>query len=116
MGSEYDNDDKEEEEEEEEEEAVVLGLDGGTTSTICVCIPLRFTLSNDVPPPVLGRAVAGCSNHNSVGETLARDTLKQVMMEALLNSGAKQSAVKAVCLGVSGVNHPKDQDRILNWL
>ncbi|GJU50408.1 N-acetyl-D-glucosamine kinase-like protein, partial [Tanacetum coccineum] len=48
--------------------------------------------------------------------TLARDTLKQVMMEALLNSGAKQSAVKAVCLGVSGVNHPKDQDRILNWL
>nr|GEX37544.1 hypothetical protein [Tanacetum cinerariifolium] len=111
MGSEYDNDDKEE----EEEETVVLGLDGGTTSTICVCIPLRFTLS-DVPPPVLGRAVAGCSNHNSVGETLARDTLKQVMMEALSNSGAKQSAVKAVCLGVSGVNHPKDQDRILNWL
>ncbi|PWA73574.1 N-acetyl-D-glucosamine kinase [Artemisia annua] len=63
MGSEYDNnvvDDK-------EKEAVVLGLDGGTTSTICVCIPLRLTVSDDDVPPVLGRAVAGCSNHNSVG-------------------------------------------------
>ncbi|XP_071718913.1 uncharacterized protein [Rutidosis leptorrhynchoides] len=49
-------------------------------------------------------------------ETLARDTLEKVMMEALSNAGKKQSAVKAVCLGVSGVNHPKDQERILNWL
>ena len=49
-------------------------------------------------------------------EKLARETLKQVMMEALSNSGAKPSAVKAVCLGVSGVNHPKDQERIQNWL
>lgn len=103
-----------------DEEAVVLGLDGGTTSTICVCMPL-FPISNSNhhlpdPLPVLGRAIAGCSNHNSVGETLARDTLEQVMMEALSKSGAKQSAVQAVCLGVSGVNHPKDQERILNWL
>lgn len=109
MGSEYNND--------KEEEEVVLGLDGGTTSTICVCIPLSFSVSDDDDVPhVLGRAVAGCSNHNSVGEKLARETLKQVMMEALSNSGAKPSAVKAVCLGVSGVNHPKDQERIQNWL
>lgn len=48
---------------------VLLGLDGGTTSTICVCIPLSFSVSDDDDhvPPVLGRAVAGCSNHNSVG-------------------------------------------------
>ncbi|KAI3827093.1 hypothetical protein L1987_01157 [Smallanthus sonchifolius] len=98
----------------DEEEAVVLGLDGGTTSTICVCMPLLPNLPD--PLPVLGRAIAGCSNHNSVGETLARNTLEQVMMEALLESGRKQSAVKAVCLGVSGANHPKDQERILNWL
>ncbi|XP_024984344.1 N-acetyl-D-glucosamine kinase-like [Cynara cardunculus var. scolymus] len=101
-----------------DEEALVLGLDGGTTSTICVCMPF-FPICNHhlpVPLPVLGRAIAGCSNHNSVGETLARDTLEQVMMEALSKSGAKKSAVKAVCLGVSGVNHPKDQERILNWL
>ncbi|KAL9666524.1 hypothetical protein QQ045_000858 [Rhodiola kirilowii] len=66
--------------------------------------------------PVLARAVAGCSNHNSVGETAARETLERVMAEALLKSGATRSSVRAVCLAVSGVNHPNDQQRILNWL
>lgn len=98
---------------------VILGLDGGTTSTICVCMQLLpFSDPDHLPDPlpILGRAVAGCSNHNSVGETAARDTLQQVMAVALSNSGAKQSAVRAVCFGVSGVNHPKDEERILNWL
>jgi hypothetical protein len=48
---------------------LVLGLDGGTTSTVCVCMPL-IPFSHSLPPdplPVLARAVAGCSNHNSVG-------------------------------------------------
>lgn len=49
-------------------------------------------------------------------EIAARDTLVQVMTEALLKSGSKKSDVRAVCLGVSGVNHPDDQERILNWL
>lgn len=49
-------------------------------------------------------------------EIAARETLVQVMTEALLKSGSKKSAVRAVCLGVSGVNHPNDQERILNWL
>ncbi|XP_059666487.1 uncharacterized protein LOC132312221 [Cornus florida] len=98
---------------------VILGLDGGTTSTVCVCMPLLpFSDHHHLPDslPILARAIAGCSNHNSVGETAARDTVEQVMAEALLKSGSKRSAVQAVCLGVSGVNHPKDQERILNWL
>lgn len=49
-------------------------------------------------------------------ETAARETLEQVMAEALMKSGAKRSAVRAVCLAVSGVNHPTDQERILIWL
>lgn len=28
----------------------------------------------------------------------------------------KRSAVRAVCLGISGVNHPKDKEKVLNWL
>ncbi|KAG6756822.1 hypothetical protein POTOM_040265 [Populus tomentosa] len=105
---------------------VILGIDGGTTSTVCVCIPL-FSSSKSLPnpTPILGRAVSGCSNHNSVGvtvhvsyptETAARGTLEEVMAEALSKSGSDWSAVHAVCLGVSGVNHPTDQERILNWL
>lgn len=38
------------------------------------------------------------------------------MAEALMKSGTNRSAVRAVCLAVSGVNHPTDQERILNWL
>ncbi|KAJ4980265.1 hypothetical protein NE237_031102 [Protea cynaroides] len=96
---------------------VVLGLDGGTTSTVCVCMPLiPFSDQLPDPLPVLARAVSGCSNHNSVGETAARETLEQVMAEALSKSGSNQSAVRAVCLAVSGVNHPTDQQRVLNWL
>ena len=51
-------------------DGVVLGLDGGATSTVCVCIPAiqlwdRQGLPD--PLPVLSRAIAGCSNYNSVG-------------------------------------------------
>ncbi|KAA8526186.1 hypothetical protein F0562_008075 [Nyssa sinensis] len=96
---------------------VILGLDGGTTSTVCICMPvIPFTDPLPDPVPVLARAVAGCSNHNSVGETAARETLEQVMADALSKSGSNRSAVRAVCLAVSGVNHPTDQRRILNWL
>ncbi|KAK6150146.1 hypothetical protein DH2020_017671 [Rehmannia glutinosa] len=99
--------------------AVILGVDGGTTSTICVCLPLLpFCEQHQLPDPlpVLGRAAAGCSNHNSVGENAARETLEQVINEALSRAGKNRSAVLAICLGVSGVNHPSDQERILNWM
>ncbi|CAH1441215.1 unnamed protein product [Lactuca virosa] len=100
-------------------EDLILGLDGGTTSTVCICMPVfpfnDGSLPPD-PPPVLARAIAGCSNHNSVGETAARETLEHVMAEALSKSGSTRSSVRAVCLAVSGVNHPTDQERILNWL
>ncbi|KAL4377342.1 hypothetical protein GQ457_02G018690 [Hibiscus cannabinus] len=96
---------------------VILGLDGGTTSTVCICMPI-MPLSEPLPDPlpVLARALAGCSNHNSVGETAARETLEEVMADALSKSGSSRSAVRAVCLAVSGVNHPTDQQRILSWL
>lgn len=47
---------------------VILGIDGGTALTVCICmsvIPFHHPLPD--PLPVLARAVAGCSNHNSVG-------------------------------------------------
>ncbi|XP_062106964.1 uncharacterized protein LOC133818229 [Humulus lupulus] len=96
---------------------VILGLDGGTTSTVCICMPV-VPFSDPLPdhPHVLARTVAGCSNHNSVGEAAARETLEQVMAEALLKSGSNRSAVRAVFLAVSGVNHPTDQEKILDWL
>ncbi|KAJ9140877.1 hypothetical protein P3X46_031469 [Hevea brasiliensis] len=98
-------------------DGVVLGLDGGTTSTVCVCMPfLPFSKTLPNPLPMLARAITGCSNHNSIGESSARDTLEDVMAEVLSKSGSNRSAVRAVCLGISGVNHPTDQERVLSWL
>lgn len=99
-------------------DGVLLGLDGGTTSTVCICMPMiiHFSHSQLQSLPILSRAVAGCSNHNSVGEIAARETLEQVMADALSKCGSKRSSVRAVCLAVSGVNHPTDQQRILSWL
>lgn len=50
-------------------DGVLLGLDGGTTSTVCICMPMiiHFSHSQLQSLPILSRAVAGCSNHNSVG-------------------------------------------------
>jgi hypothetical protein len=50
------------------EDGVVLGVDGGTTNTVCVCLPAAMpTPESPAAVPVLARAVAGCSNRNSVG-------------------------------------------------
>ncbi|KAH9603292.1 hypothetical protein KSS87_021535 [Heliosperma pusillum] len=98
-------------------DGVILGVDGGTTSTTCICISF-FPFQTDIhhPLPVLARATSGSSNHNSVGEAAARDTLEQVIEEALSKACATREAVRAVCLAISGVNHPNDQERILKWL
>ncbi|KAG0494533.1 hypothetical protein HPP92_005527 [Vanilla planifolia] len=100
---------------------VILGLDGGTTSTVCVCIPasVSISLTDDSAAEsihVLSRATAGCSNYNSVGEAAAKETLTKVMIEALSKAQSSLSAVRAVCLAISGVNHPSDQHKILEWV
>ncbi|ONM09595.1 Actin-like ATPase superfamily protein [Zea mays] len=46
--------------------SVILGV-GGTSNTVCVCIPAAMPFND--PLPVLSRTVAGYSNHNSVGGT-----------------------------------------------
>lgn len=49
-------------------------------------------------------------------EATAKEALENVMAEALSKAGSNRSAVKSVCLSLSGVNHPSDQQRILGWL
>ncbi|WVZ61858.1 hypothetical protein U9M48_011668 [Paspalum notatum var. saurae] len=94
--------------------SVILGVDGGASNTVCVCIPAARPFND--PLPVLSRTVAGCSNQNSVGEDRARETLERVMSQALTKARRRPSNVCAVCLAVAGVNHPLDQQRMLDWL
>jgi hypothetical protein len=49
-------------------------------------------------------------------ESAALETLEQVMTQALAMANTVRSAVRAVCLAVSGVNHPSDQQRMLEWI
>ena len=50
------------------EDGVILGVDGGTTNTVCVCLPAAMPPpESPAAVPVLARAVAGSSNRNSVG-------------------------------------------------
>ena len=49
-------------------------------------------------------------------ESTALETLEQVMTQALALANTDRSAVRAVCLAVSGVNHPSDQLRMLEWI
>ena len=49
-------------------------------------------------------------------EDRARETLERVMSQALLKARRRRSNVCAVCLAVAGVNHPIDQQRMLDWL
>lgn len=51
-----------------------------------------------------------------MGEDAARETLEQVMADVLSKCGSNRTAVTAVCLAVSGVDHPFHQHRILYWL
>eukprot|EP00252_Welwitschia_mirabilis_P022689 TRINITY_DN6219_c0_g1_i1.p1 TRINITY_DN6219_c0_g1~~TRINITY_DN6219_c0_g1_i1.p1 ORF type:complete len:354 (+),score=84.01 TRINITY_DN6219_c0_g1_i1:342-1403(+) len=97
---------------------IVIGVDGGTTSTVCVCLRLPDDNSelSACDPLVIGRAVAGCSNYNSVGEAMARETIEEVIKEALKQSGCDQSDVQSVCLAMSGVNSQSDQQLVLQWL
>ncbi|KAI0507397.1 hypothetical protein KFK09_013522 [Dendrobium nobile] len=101
---------------------VILGLDGGTTSTVCICMLASASISFGgggeaaESLPILSRASAGCSNFNSVGEAAAKETLEKVMVEALSMAHSNCSAVRAICLAVSGVNHPSDQQKILEWV
>ena len=51
-----------------------------------------------------------------IAEDAARDTLEHVIDEALSLAYLSRVAVRAICLAVSGVNHPKDQEKVLNWM
>jgi hypothetical protein len=58
---------------------VVLGLDGGGTKTLTVCV--------DKDRKVLGQFSSACSNHNSVGPELARLAIHAGILGAISAAG-----------------------------
>lgn len=62
------------------------------------------------------RKISKRSYCSDCSEDRARETLERVMSQALLKARRRRSNVCAVCLAVAGVNHPVDQQRMLDWL
>lgn len=54
---------------------VVLGVDGGGTCTVCVCVAAPVVVPLDGSLPLLSRCVTASSNHNSVGGKLFTHSL-----------------------------------------
>lgn len=109
---------------------VVLGVDGGATSTVCVALECTestdtradgCTDGSDGRPEdeenrIVGRGVAGCSNSNSVGETAARRALEDAMAAALTAGSLPRAAVRSVCLCLAGVDRPDDVSMVTRWM
>lgn len=102
--------------EKRDEGRVILGVDGGATSTVAVCIAVPHTASFQEPPAVVARAETSGSNKNSVGGDAAKLALERVLAEVLMKARRNRSAVHGVCLALSGVNNLSDQQCLLNWL
>lgn len=98
---------------------IILGLDGGSTKTACVALdattPLA-TLQDAAALPVLGQAVTGASNWNSVGLETAFHNLAAALRSAASDAGGHLDDVVAVCVGMSGVDRPEDRARAADWL
>lgn len=65
---------------------------------------------------VLGRGVVGATNPNSVGDAAARAALSEGVAAALREAGREAADVRAVALGMSGVDRPADRTKVQAWM
>jgi len=85
-----------------------LGIDGGGTRTVAAVADERRR--------IIGRGVAGPSNPLKVGFPAAERDVLRAARRALREAKAKPSDLKAVCVGLAGVDRPPVHRRLLGWL
>jgi len=88
---------------------VCIGVDGGGTKT-------RVFVVDKETKKVLGEAVVGGTNHNSVGEEAAGKQLNLGLTEALQQAKAAAADVAAIAMCMSGINTKKDIDVMSSWI
>lgn len=79
-----------------------MGVDGGGTHTRALAVWKNGS--------TVGTGDAGASNQASVGPAAAVDALHQAIRRALAGAGASQDQVVGVCLGLAGIDRPRDRD------
>lgn len=88
--------------------SLVLGIDGGGTSTVCL-------LARADDGTVLGRGVGGPSNIQSVGVQTALWALDEAIARAFAAAGLPQQKVTSLCLGLAGIDREEGLDIIYGW-
>ncbi len=87
--------------------ALVLGIDGGGTST-------KAWLAED-PGPVIGRGQAGPSNVKSIGPEAARAALDLAISRSFDDAGLGRCPVDVACLGLAGFDRPAEKQLLEKW-
>jgi len=83
-----------------ETKRLLLGVDGGGTETVA-CVA-------DVSGAILGRGVAGASNHLRVGTQAAAEAISQAAEAALREANEARGNIAAAYLGLAGVGREAD--------
>jgi N-acetylglucosamine kinase-like BadF-type ATPase len=87
--------------------SVFVGVDGGGTKTKAVVINQQ--------KQIVGQSLTGSTNQNSVGKETAKHNLHSAISDAVKQAGLTLNDVAAVCLGMSGVDCPADEDLYRAW-
>ncbi|MBA3943334.1 MAG: BadF/BadG/BcrA/BcrD type ATPase [Herpetosiphonaceae bacterium] len=86
---------------------VVVGIDGGGSKTLA--------LLADAQGRIVGRGMAGPSNYQAVGAEQAWQALEAALQAALADAQILRQEVRAVCLGLAGVDRPADLALVHEW-
>jgi len=87
-----------------------IAVDGGGSKTTVVCHAF------DEVGTVLGKGTVGATNPNSVGDKKALELLTEGIETALRQAGREKADVKAISLGMSGVDRPDDRIKVQKWM
>jgi N-acetylmuramic acid 6-phosphate etherase len=86
---------------------LLLGIDGGGTSTIAILA--------DASGKQLGRGVAGPSNIQAVGVENGLKALDDCIARAFQSANLPRATVGSICLGLAGVDRQEGLDVINGW-
>lgn len=87
---------------------LILGIDGGGTSTIA-------WLASASSPDLLGVGTAGPSNQRAVGPQAAITNLDNAVQGAFHRAGIERQTVLCACFGLAGVDRQSDRAVVLRW-
>jgi hypothetical protein len=91
----------------EQHMSIFVGVDGGGTKTKAVAI--------DQSKSVIGSSETGSTNQNSVGKDVAKANLHAAISAAVSAAGRALGDIACLCLSMSGVDCPADEDLCMLW-